>query len=192
MGKKKSPDKGSAIEPSQDSLEFDGETERKAVLAALRLMPARMRSTQLAELFARTMHDPELRQDFRSRPAEYLHTLCISYPKGVKLDVHVNTEDTLHIVLPHPAMGARAERQTENGQTVVSDEDMVSSGQATAVSHVKDDSYNSGNWFRDPTDKDAKRDKTSITTGDYWDTFWEDKDPTTSDSGDKGKDGGTD
>lgn len=192
MAKKKSPDKPEAQQPNQDNYEIDDETERKAVLAALRLIPARMRTPELAELFARTMRDPVLRQDVRSRPTEYLHTLCVSYPKGVKLDVHVNTEDTLHIVLPHPAMGARSERTTENGLIMVSDEDMVSSGQAATASHVKDDSYNTGNWMRDPTDKDAKRDKTSVTTGDYWDTFWEDKDPTVKDSGDKSKDGGTD
>jgi len=191
MADEKLPNKADTKQPLPGAYEIDADTEREAVLAALRLLPARLRSPELAELFGRTMHDPDLRRDFRSRPAEYLHHLGISYPKEVKLDVHVNSEDTLHIVLPHPIMGSRKARKTQEGKLVLSDEDMIST-QTSAASHVQDNSYNTGNWFRDPTDRNDKRDKTSVTTGDFWDTFFEDKDPTAKDEGDTGKDGGTD
>ena len=57
--------------PTESLPEAQAEHDQEAVLAALRILPPRLRNQRVAELFLRTLHDAELRRDFRNRPLDY-------------------------------------------------------------------------------------------------------------------------
>jgi hypothetical protein len=173
-------------EDVQDISEFDlsESAEKDAVVAALRLLPRRLRTKKVAALFRETIRDPDLRRDFRSRPLQYFKAMDLRPPRGVKVDVHEIRSDTLHIVLPHPIMGAR-DVADDDGKLSLNDEDLVSLAQKQAGTASSSDWYNTGDWFADPnTTKDAKRDLGSGAGSDISDFFFEDSDPTPADKGD--------
>jgi len=112
----------------------------------------------------------------------------------VKVDVHEDAEDTMHIMLPGVSL-AKAPRKAANkevlplaayearqaGKTVVTDGDLQS-GNPVAI--LNDDIHDP-DWSGDPTAADAKTDRLDGTDGTMGDR---DSDPKPADVADTGKD----
>ncbi|GLV54012.1 hypothetical protein KDH_08610 [Dictyobacter sp. S3.2.2.5] len=73
------------------------------------------------KLFARTMKDAALRREMLNNPRAVLEReLGIKLPAGTNVQVHVNSPDTLHIVLPSESDAATAQELSDADLEAVS------------------------------------------------------------------------
>ena len=72
------------------------------------------------KLFARTMKDKALRQEMLSNPKAVIEReLGVKLPAGLQVQVHVNSPETLHIVLPADVDAAAARELSDEDLEVV-------------------------------------------------------------------------
>jgi hypothetical protein len=72
------------------------------------------------KLFARTMKDEALRREILRNPKAVIEReLGIKLPAGMTVQVHVNTPDTLHIVLPADVDAAAVQELSDEDLEIV-------------------------------------------------------------------------
>src|SRR4051812_39784308 len=74
------------------------------VSGCLAALPSQLRTDMMSEMLARSLSDSHFRQAFRVNPRQFLNASGIQLPAHVKVDVHENNMNTLHIILPGVAV----------------------------------------------------------------------------------------
>lgn len=165
--------------------------------ATLACLPPKLRTEQMREVLLRTVYDGRFRQEFRADPRGELSRLGVdtTLPPHLKIDVHENADDTVHIVLPGfdlqraPNKGEASqriplglyERRAAGEQIDITDSDLES---GPVVGYLYDDVWDT---TTPPTDRDRKGDAYSGNS-DGSDRTWNDNDPKSGTREDTGKD----
>ena len=161
--------KNSNYEEKGQGLRYEVSTEsRELAQSHMGILPPRFQTDVMLNILVRTLYDGRFRQEFRANPQDLMNEVGLSIPSSVKVDVHDNAEDTLHIVLPGvplqkaPRKAAKtgklslAEYEARKaGKTVITDEDL---GSGPSVGWFNDDFIDSPADGNDPTARDVKGD----------------------------------
>ncbi len=88
-------------ESKKDTQEIELSLEEGLLVeASLRTLPPVYRNRSMAKLLGSTLKSPELALKFMANPRYYFEQCRFGLPQKLKVDVHQNSENTLHIVLP--------------------------------------------------------------------------------------------
>jgi len=196
--KQSNPAPSSHGELCNDPKDFQPSKEaRAAVKAAINVLPNGLQKEGMQLLLLKTLYNGRYRREFCGSPREELKQFGIDIPTNVKIDVHENTENTVHIILPgvamdtiprkaagKPALPLAVFEAAKGGGVDIRDVDMTS-GPAVALF---DDDFTNGDG-KDPKTADTKGDGTGAGSDtSNWLFSNNDKTTTTKDVSDTGKD----
>jgi hypothetical protein len=135
--------------------------ERDAVVRAVQHLPKEWRNAKVVKLLARSVRDPDLARELRTRPRDYFDKCGVPIPPGYDLEIHYATPRHFQVVLPSSGLAQ------QTGRLDITDKDLVK--QVEAASWVDDD-----NWIGDGRDPRAVTDKAADDPGGWSDNVNDD------------------
>ena len=135
--------------------------ERDAVVRSVQHLPKEMRNPKLVKLLARSIRDPELARELRTRPRDYFDKCGVPIPPGYDVEIHYATPRHYQIVLPSSNLAQ------QTGPLDITDADLVR--QVEAATWIDND-----NWIGDGKDPTTVKDKTADDPGGWSDNVNDD------------------